>query len=45
MVKGCDAFISGWNDEVEQALMKRENNVDIEDHICYKLTHVRIIIY
>ena len=39
MKKGCEAFISGWSEEVELALIKREDN-NVEDHICYKLTNV-----
>jgi hypothetical protein len=31
MMKGCEAFIGGWSEEVELALMNRENNQVIED--------------
>ena len=40
MKKGCDEFMSGWSEDVEKALIKRKNNEEIEDEICYKLTKV-----
>ena len=40
MKKGCEAFMAGWSEEVEKALINRKNNEDIEDYVCYKLTNV-----
>ena len=40
MKKGCEAFMSGWAEEVTDALMNRKGNDSIEDEICYKLTNV-----
>lgn len=31
MKKGCEAFMSGWAEELEAALIKRESNAEIED--------------
>ena len=31
MIKGCVAFISGWEEELENALMNREGNDLIEN--------------
>ncbi|CAD8047301.1 unnamed protein product [Paramecium sonneborni] len=39
MKKGCEAFMSGWSEEVTEALMNRKGNDSIEDEICYKLTN------
>jgi hypothetical protein len=40
MKKGCEAFMSGWSEQVEKALIKRESNAEIEDKICRTMTHV-----
>lgn len=40
MKKGCEAFMSGWSEEIVEALMNRNGNDTIEDEICYKLTNV-----
>ena len=42
MKKGCEAFMAGWSEEVEKALINRKNNEDIEDYVCYKLTNVNM---
>ena len=34
MKKGCEAFMSAWAEELENALIKRKDNVEIEDEIC-----------
>lgn len=39
MKKGCEAFMAGWSEEVEKALISRKNNEDVEDYVCYKLTN------
>lgn len=40
MKKGCEGFMAGWAEEVEEALIARANNQEIEDYICYKMTNV-----
>lgn len=31
MKKGCEAFMEGWSEETERALINRANNQEIED--------------
>eukprot|EP01015_Nassula_variabilis_P037625 TRINITY_DN9992_c0_g1_i8.p2 TRINITY_DN9992_c0_g1~~TRINITY_DN9992_c0_g1_i8.p2 ORF type:complete len:156 (+),score=37.59 TRINITY_DN9992_c0_g1_i8:38-469(+) len=38
MTRGCDAFIAGWDEELESALVRRKNNEDFENDFCYKQT-------
>lgn len=45
MKKGCEAFMSGWSEEIVEALMNRSSNETIEDEICYKLTNVIYLYY
>jgi hypothetical protein len=40
MKKGCEAFLSGWNEELETALIERKSNETIEDEICRDITSV-----
>lgn len=43
MKKGCEAFMAGWSEELEEALMNRNGNDTIEDEVCYKLTNVNYV--
>ncbi|KAL4441954.1 hypothetical protein ABPG74_003705 [Tetrahymena malaccensis] len=38
MVKGCHAFISGWDELIEKKMVNRASNADIENDICLKRT-------
>lgn len=38
MQEGCQAFLMGWEAEVEKALLERKNNADVEQLVCYEVT-------
>lgn len=40
MRKGCDAFMGDYAETVENMIMKRGNNEEIENEICVKKTKV-----
>ncbi|CAI2379379.1 unnamed protein product [Moneuplotes crassus] len=38
MFESCIAFISNWEEEIEQAFMKRDTNEEMEQKLCYEIT-------
>ena len=38
MREGCEAFIMDWEEEVEKALMERQNNKDVEELVCHHIS-------
>ena len=38
MREGCEAFYVGWNEELENVLINRKTNTEVEDKLCYEIS-------
>lgn len=38
MRQGCEAFVNGWDEEIEQVLVNRKNDQEPIEILCYQMT-------
>jgi len=44
MRDGCEAFISGWTEELESVLINRKNDEAPIQQLCYEISKVILIL-
>ena len=42
MREGCEAFTSGWTEELEKVLINRKDDQTPINQLCYEISHVII---